>query len=140
MFWWKFSKFLTLFSKPQVSFSSNFASLSNVMKDNSSLLSYINRYILFTEETNQCITFWDFWVLRSKFTKFLSVLKQQSTFSSNFASIFSVMRHNSSLLSKLKFYMLSTKGTYQGTNLVKPKVWHLALWWVTFVKIIQSFN
>ena len=36
---------------------------------------------------------------RSKFTKFLSFLKQQQiSFSSNFASIFRVMRHNSSVL------------------------------------------
>ena len=35
-------------------------------------------------------------MLESKFTKFLSFLKQQIDFSSNFASLFSVMRHNSS--------------------------------------------
>ena len=34
MLWWKLAKFLMLFSKPQLSFSSNFASLSSVMKDN----------------------------------------------------------------------------------------------------------
>ena len=33
-------------------------------------------------------------VLRSKFTKSLSFLKQKISFSSNFASIFRVMRHN----------------------------------------------
>ena len=37
-------------------------------------------------------------MLGSKFPKFLSVLKQQISFSSNFSSIFSVMRHNSSVL------------------------------------------
>ena len=37
-------------------------------------------------------------MLGSKFTKFLSILKKQIGFSSNFASIFSIMRHNSSLL------------------------------------------
>ena len=123
MFWWKFSKFLTLFSKPQVSFSSNFASLSSVMKDNSSLLSYINR---FTEETNQCITFWDFWVLRSKFTKFLSVLKQQSTFSSNFASIFSVMRHNSSVFFSWNFICFQQKEPIQVQIWWnrKSEIWH----------------
>ena len=36
--WWKFPKFLISFSKPQVSFSSNFGSLFSVMKANSSLL------------------------------------------------------------------------------------------------------
>ena len=29
------------------------------------------------------------------------------------------MRHNSSVLFQLKFYILSTKGAYQSTNLVK---------------------
>ena len=37
----------------------------------------------------------------------------------NSASLFSVMRHNSSVLFQMKFYILSTKGAYQSTNLVK---------------------
>ena len=36
--WWKLAKFFMSFSKQQVSFSSNFSSRFNVMKDNSSLL------------------------------------------------------------------------------------------------------
>ena len=36
--WWKFAKFLISFFKSQVSFSSIFASLSSVRKDNSSVL------------------------------------------------------------------------------------------------------
>ena len=90
----------------------------------------IKHCILFMEGTYQNVNFWDFWVLGSKFTKFLSVLKQQIGFSSNFASTFSVMRLNSSVLFQLKIYILSTKGAYQGTNLAKSKVWNLALWWV----------
>ena len=35
MLWWKFAKFFMPFSKPQVIFSSNFASLYSVMKENS---------------------------------------------------------------------------------------------------------
>ena len=42
--------------------------------------------------------FWEFWVLRSKFTMFVSFSKQQISFSSNFASLFNVMRNNSSIL------------------------------------------
>ena len=38
VFWWKCAKFLVSFSKPQVSFSSNFVSLFSVMEDNSSEL------------------------------------------------------------------------------------------------------
>ena len=63
--------------------------------------------------------FWEFRVLRSKFTKFLCFLKQKISSSSNSASLFSVMRRNSSILFYLKFYILSTKGTYESTNLVK---------------------
>ena len=58
----------------------------------------IKHYLLFMEGTNQSVHFWDFWVLGSKFTKFLSFLRQQIGFSSTFALIFSVMRHNSSVL------------------------------------------
>ena len=58
-------------------------------------------------------------MLSSKFDKFLSFLKQQIRFSSNFLSLFSVMRHNSSILFKLTFYILSTKGAYQSKSLVK---------------------
>ena len=78
--WWKFVKLLMLFSKPQLNFSLNFASLSSVMKDSSSVLFYIKHYVLFSEGTNQSGDFWHFWVLRSKFTKFLSVLKQQISY------------------------------------------------------------
>ena len=49
----------------------------------------------------------------SKFTKFLSFLKQQISFYSNCVSLFSVMRHNSSTLFLHTFYILSTKGAYQ---------------------------
>ena len=50
-------------------------------------------------------------MLGSKFPKFLSFLKQQISFSSNFASMSRVMTNN--------FYILSTKGVYPSTNLVK---------------------
>ena len=60
--------------------------------------------------------FLDFLVLLSKFTKFLAFLKQKVSFSSNFAPLFSIMRHKKN---KKKFYILLTKGAYQSTNLVK---------------------
>ena len=44
MLWWKFAKFLILFSKAQVSFCSNFASLSSVMKGNFSVLFQVKHY------------------------------------------------------------------------------------------------
>ena len=44
-------------------------------------------------------------------------LKPQINFSLNFASLFSVMRNNSSLLLQLKLYMIWTKGIHQSANL-----------------------
>ena len=100
------------FSKPQVSFSSNFASLFSVMKDNSSVLG--------TKGTNQSGNFENF-ECSGKIHRILSFLKQEISFSSNFASLFSVTNHSSvcSILFYLKFYILLTKRDYQSTNLGK---------------------
>ena len=74
--WWKFAKFLMFLwksksvSKLQVTFSSNFPSLFSVMKDNSSVLFKVKLYVVCTK----LLRIWEFWVLRSKFTKFLSFL------------------------------------------------------------------
>ena len=76
-------------------FFSNFTWLFSVMKDNSSVLFWVKDYILCTKGNNRSANFRDFWVLGWKFTKLLSILKQQIGFGSNFASIFSIMRHNS---------------------------------------------
>ena len=43
--------------KPQVSFSLNFASLFNVMRDNSSILSWLKLYMIFTKEAHQSAKF-----------------------------------------------------------------------------------
>ena len=69
--------------------------------------------------TNQSANFLGFLVLGSKFSKFLSFLKQKISFSSNFVPLFGIMRHNSSMLFQLKLYILSAKVAYQSTNLVK---------------------
>ena len=57
MFWWTFAKFLLPFSKLQSSFSSNFAWLCSVIKDNSSVLFVVKCYILCTKGTNHSATF-----------------------------------------------------------------------------------
>ena len=44
------------------------------------------------------VEFWDFWVVGRKFNKFMSCSKLQVSFSLNFASLFRVMRDNSSVL------------------------------------------
>ena len=49
-------------------------------------------------------------IVASKFSKFLmSFFKAQVSFSSNFASLFSAMTHNSFALFWLKHHILSTK-------------------------------
>ena len=86
------------FSKPQFSFSSNFAWLFNVMKHNSYVLFLVKRCILCTKGTNQSANSSDFLVFGSKLTKLLSFLKQKISFSSNFAPLFGIMRHIFSIL------------------------------------------
>ena len=72
--------------------------------------------------------FWEFWVLRSKFTKFLSFLKQQISFSSNFASLFSVMRHN-------PLYLISWNFIYfQQKEPIKLQIWWNFTWEVESLK------
>ena len=66
-------------------------------------------------------------MLGSKFTKFLSFLKQQISFSSNFTSMFRVMRHDC---------ILSTKGVYQSTNLVK---FYVSSWKSEVLHLMGSF-
>ena len=142
-----------LFLKAQVSFLSNFASIFNVIKHNSSVLFFSSNNILYDalikkiplkckflrlsgawvnihqipcvnfEKTTQVLLnfwiilhchdtfstlekripsksqFWDFQVLRWKFTIFImSFSKPQVSFSSNFASLFSAIKDNSSIL------------------------------------------
>ena len=48
----------------------------------------------FAQAANESASFGDFQVLALNFTKFLSFLKQQISFSSNFASIFKVIRYD----------------------------------------------
>ena len=51
-----------------------------------------------------------------KIHQILVIFETINGFFSNLVSIFSVMRHNSSILFQLKFYILSIKGAYQNTN------------------------
>ena len=52
-----------------------------------------------------------------KFTKFvMSSLELRASFSSNFASLISIMRDKSSVHFHLKLYILSKKGTHQSAN------------------------
>ena len=49
----KFTKFLMPFFEPRVSFSSNFASLFSVMKDNSSVFFHLNLFMLWAKGSDQ---------------------------------------------------------------------------------------
>ena len=58
-----------------------------------------SNFIYFGQKETIEKKFSDFWVVGSKFTKFLmSYLKAQVLFSSNFISLFNVMKNNSSVL------------------------------------------
>ena len=78
---------------------------------------WIALYILSIKIGPSKSKFSDLPLLALKFTKFLmSFFEPRVSFSSNFESLFSVMRHNSSLVFYLNLYMLSTKGAYQSAN------------------------
>ena len=112
-----FTKFLPSFFKAQVISSSNFASFFNVMTHNSSVFFSAQTLCNFNKSSTSKWKFSGLPLLALKFTKFLmSFLDPRVGFSSNFASLFSVMRHNSSILFHLKRYMLWTKGAHQSKN------------------------
>ena len=121
-----FSDFTLLTSK----FTKFFMSF---LKDKSGFLQSLNHSSMLWEVTPQHFFSWNFicyWekqhikckfsylpLIALKSTKFLmSFLEPRASFSSNFASLFSVMRHNSSVLFHLKLYMLWTKGADQSAN------------------------
>ena len=68
-FWvvgWKFTKLLMSYSRLQVTFSLNFASLFSVKRDNSSLIFWLKLYIILTKGVHQSAKFQTF-----DFTKFV---------------------------------------------------------------------
>ena len=67
------------FLKPRASFSSNFASLSTLMRDNSSVLFHLKLYMLSAKGTHQVQIFSQ--LLALKLTKFLVIFQATSQFS-----------------------------------------------------------
>ena len=170
----KFTKFLMSFLEPIVSFLSNFASLFSVMRHNSSVVFRLNLYMLWTKRAHQCTIFQTFECsnesspnsscnfrnynvrvysnfasmfivmknnssvffalnliyigqkepIEKKFSDFcvvglkflMSYLKPQVILSINFASPFSVMKDNSSVLFQLQLCMIWTKGAHQSAK------------------------
>ena len=66
----KFTKFVISFLKPRASFSSNFALLSSVMRNNSSVLFHVKLYIPSRKGTLDGYKFSNFQLLAWKLTKF----------------------------------------------------------------------
>ena len=92
------------------------------MKYNSVALFYIKLYILCTKGTSQSANLLEFLVYGSKFTKFLSFLTQKIGFSLNFAPLFSIMRHNSSVLFSWSFIY------FQQKDPIKVQIWRNFVW------------
>ena len=67
-------------------------------------------------------------MLGSKFGEILSFLKQQIGFSSNFVSLFSIVRQNSSVLFSLKFFY------FQQKEPIKVQIWWNFTWAVRSLK------
>ena len=71
-----------------------------------------------TRGTNQSARFLGFLMLRTKFTKFLSFLKQKISFSSNFAPPFGILRHISAMLFIAETWYTFRKSSLSECNLV----------------------
>ena len=85
--------------------------------------------------------FWDFWVLRSKFVKFLiSILKRQVNSSLDFPSFFSVITYKSSVNFKLIYLLLWAKGFHENRKLRSPSenFWDFRVLRSKFYKFIMS--
>ena len=75
-----------------------------------------NLYAIDKSSTSKC-KFSDLPLLALKFSKFvMSFLEPRVGCSSNFVSLFSVMRDDSSVLFPLKLYIVWTKGAHQSAN------------------------
>ena len=124
------------FSKPWISFYWNFAWFFSVMKYTSTAMFYVKNYILWKKVTNQSIKYLDYLMLRSKFSKFLSFLKQKTDFSPTFSLLFNIMRHNSCTSLAEILYNFSKRSLprsiFAEISPEQSKVWNFALWWAFF--------
>ena len=103
----KFTKFLQSFLEPRVSFPSNFASLFNAMRRNSSVLFHLYLYMLWTKGAHQSANLIS--TADIKFNQILmSFFKRWVSFPLNFASPLTFMTHNSSEIFYLKHFMNSS--------------------------------
>ena len=100
----KFTKFLMSFLKRKVSFFSKFGFLFRILREFFSAFLAETLHAIDKSSTLKC-KFSVLPLLALKFIKLLmSFLEPRVSFSSNFASLFSVMRHSSSVLLLLCFF------------------------------------
>ena len=69
--------------------------------------------ILWSKAAQYSVHFWDFWVIESKFIKFLMSILNRKVFFLNFAPFFSVTAHNLPVSFKLIHFLLWVKGFHQ---------------------------
>ena len=100
----------------QVNYSSNFASFFIVIIHYSSVNFKLINFLLWIKGCYQSPNF-NFKYSVKNFRNYLCHFPNHKSVL-HFASLFSVMRDNSCKLFQLKFYLLSTKGVSQTTNLV----------------------
>ena len=101
----------------EVNSFSNFPSFFLVMTHNYPVNFKLIYFLLWIKGSQESPNFWDFQVLWWKFVKLvMSFLKAQVSFPSNFASIFSATKHNSSVIFYPKHYILWSKAVYQSVN------------------------
>ena len=78
---------------------------------------FLAQTLISTKVAQQSANFQTFPLLMLKITKFLmSLFKLKVSFSSKFRSFFSAMRDNTSVLFRLKLYMLFAKVAHQSAN------------------------
>ena len=139
---WNFAIFLMSFSKPQASFSSSFTSLFSVMEDNFAVLFQVKHYLLCAKGTNQ----------KGNSKNFESSSQNSANschfwnnkllfFFTKFASLASVMRHNSSILFLDEILCSFNKRSlskyiFGEISREQSKIWNFAFWWVPVVQII----
>ena len=100
--------------KVQIFRLTKFKFLMSFFKQKSIFLQNLDHSSLLRKAAHQSANFQTYHL---KFTKFLmSFLEPRISFSSNFASLFSVMRHNSFVLFHLNLCMLWTKGFDHSAN------------------------
>ena len=96
---------------------SDFASLFSVMKDNSCIFLAQTSYTLDKNNPSK----WKFWTFERlgeiSPNSSCHFWNKESVFFSNFASLFIVMKHNSSVFFHLNLYMPWTKASNQSENL-----------------------